>query len=122
MLAHGIQVDQRPGTLCVIPEQVVPLEIAMADAFAQQGSEQSIQRQQLGFRGRSLLVCLKTRNYILPTAIVGNQVRAASQPAPAPLDHSQRRRRDNAQQLQTIAFAPTMPGATGPPEALEPVQ
>ena len=43
VLTHRIQVDQRPAIL--LPEQVVPLEIPMADPLANQLGKQMIQRQ-----------------------------------------------------------------------------
>ena len=85
MLLHGVEVDQRPTRQSVIPEQVVPLEITVADAFAQQRGEQAIKRLQIAFRGRSVVERLKTRDYILPAAVFGNQVGTPAQPAPAPL-------------------------------------
>ena len=54
VLAHGIEVDQRP--LAVIPEQVMALEVAMADALADQVGKQAIKRLQFVRRWLKLVL------------------------------------------------------------------
>src|SRR3546814_5437397 len=71
MLLHGIKIDECPATL--FPEQVVPLEIAMTDALANQDREQAVQRGQLTLRRATIHVRLKTSDYIFTGAQFGNQ-------------------------------------------------
>ena len=49
MLAHGIEVEERPAR--AIPQQIAPFEIAVADAFAQERREQVFQCLQFGLPG-----------------------------------------------------------------------
>ncbi|MNK95145.1 hypothetical protein D3C87_1153700 [compost metagenome] len=79
VLAHRIEVDQRPAIL--LPEQVMTLEVAMADAFANQLGKQMIQRHQLGFWCIATLnIRRKTLNDVRPRQVLGDQVSPAAQP------------------------------------------
>ncbi len=70
MLLHRVEVDERPAPL--IPEQVVPLKVAMADALAPQGGKQAIQRKQLHFRRPIVQIRLPARDYIVSAEQFGN--------------------------------------------------
>ncbi|MNN65657.1 hypothetical protein D3C81_1811780 [compost metagenome] len=79
MLAHRIEVDQRPAIL--LPEQVMTLEVAMADAFANQLGKQMIQCHQLGFRCIATFnIGRKTFDDVRPRQVLGDQVSPAAQP------------------------------------------
>ncbi|RMR97212.1 hypothetical protein ALP75_201028 [Pseudomonas syringae pv. actinidiae] len=120
MLLHGIQVDHRPAV--GVPEQVVPFEVAMADARLNKLCEQFVQRQQLDLGGITAFdIGREALDDVRPVDKLGDQPGFATQPQETLLLDRQRFGRGNAEKHQAIAFAPRMPGATRAPEALEPV-
>lgn len=79
VLAHRIKVDQRPAVL--VPEQVVALEVTMADALADQFGEQVIQRLQFVFRRFTAFnIRREAFDDVRARQVFGDQVRAAAQP------------------------------------------
>ena len=99
MLAHGIQVDQRPAVR--VPEQVVPLEVAMADALADQFGEQVVEGQQFVFRRIALFnVRRKTLDDVRPRQVLGDQVGPAAQPEKTLFQDRQRLGGGDAEECQ----------------------
>ena len=121
MLAHGVQVDQRPAS--VVPEQVVPLEVAVADALADQLLHHLHQRIELFLRGLATFhVGRKARGQVWAIDILGDQVGTAAQAQHPLLQHRQGAWRGDIEKLQAVPFDPRMPGPARAPEALEPVR
>ncbi|MNH21647.1 hypothetical protein D3C79_814660 [compost metagenome] len=121
MLAHGVEVDQRP--LAVVPEQVVALEVAMADALADQLLHHLDQRIDLLFRRLAVFhIGRKARGQVRAIDVFGDQIRTAAQAHDALLQHCQGFGRGDVEELQAVAFDPRVPGPARAPEALEPVR
>lgn len=120
MLAHRVEIDQRPAIL--LPEQVVALEVTMADALTDQFGKQVIQRRQLGLRCITAFhVRRKALDDVRPRQMLGDEIGTTAQPEKTFLQKRQRLGRGDAKERQAIAFAPGMPGPARAPEALEPV-
>ena len=105
MLAHCIKVDQRPAA--VVPEQVVALEVAMADAFPNQLLHDLDQGIHLLFRGVAIFhIRRETGSQVLAIDVLGDQVGAAAQAKHALLQYCQRARRGDIEELQAVPFDP----------------
>jgi len=82
-------------------------KVAVADALANQGGKQLVQRLQLSFRGvAAVLIRRKTFNDVRAGQVLGDQIRLATQPQKAGFQQRQRLGRGDAEKQQPIAFLP----------------
>ncbi|MNI73346.1 hypothetical protein D3C73_1293470 [compost metagenome] len=94
----------------------------MADTLADQLLHQLHQGIDLLFRHLAAFhIRREARGQVRAIDMFGNQVRPAAQAHDALLQHRQRARRGDAQELQAVAFNPGVPGPARAPETLEPV-